>query len=155
MKKVLLIVTLAVGVISGCANEEKEQQQSLQNANLLRTGTGHAAQTLLDQSVARKAAKRVEKMREIKDAIAVNTNEKLLLAYQVKQMQRFRLKQIEKDVRKELKKQFPDHDIIISSDIKLFWKTEELIQKMEKKDMSEKEIDKEIDKIEKLGNELT
>ena len=155
MKKVLLIVTLAVGVISGCTNEEKEQQQSLQNANLLRTGTGHAAQTLLDQSVARKAAKRVEKMREIKDAIAVNTNEKLLLAYQVKQMQRFRLKQIEKDVRKELKKQFPNHDIIISSDIKLFWKTEELIEKMEKKDMSEKEIDKEIDKIEKLGNELT
>jgi len=155
MKKVLLIVTLAVGVISGCTNEEKEQQQSLQNANLLRTGTGHAAQTLLDQSVARKAAKRVEKMREIKDAIAVNTNEKLLLAYQVKQMQRFRLKQIEKDVRKELKKQFPNHDIIISSDIKLFWKTEELIEKMEKKDMSEKEIDKEINKIEKLGNELT
>jgi len=155
MKKLLLTLALAVGVISGCANEEKEQQQSLQNTNLLRTGTGHAAQALLDQSVARKAAQRVEKMREIKGALAVNTNEKLLLAYQVKHMQRFKLKQIEKNVRKELKKQFPDHDIIISSDIKLFWKTEELIQKMEKKDMSEKEIDKEISKIEKLGNELT
>jgi SOS response regulatory protein OraA/RecX len=37
--------------------------------------------------------------------------------------------------------------------MKLFWKTEELRRKLSKDGMDEKEIDKQIEKLEKLSNE--
>lgn len=93
--------------------------------------------------------------KEIRDAVAVNTKNKLLLAYQVKQMDRFRMRQIEKDVKQQLELLFPDHDIIVSSDLKLFWKTDELRGKMQKDDMDERKLDKQIEKLKKLREERT
>ncbi|WP_044748647.1 YhcN/YlaJ family sporulation lipoprotein [Bacillus alveayuensis] len=155
MLKKLFPVLLVFSILFGCAKEKENQQQSLQNFNITKTSTKETADANLNQSVAKQAVQRISKKREIKDVVAVNTKKKLLLAYQVKHLQRFRMKQIEKNIQKELEKIFPHHDVVISSDLKLFWKTEELRRKLNKDGIDEKEVNKQIKKLEKLSNELT
>ncbi|WP_181537948.1 YhcN/YlaJ family sporulation lipoprotein [[Anoxybacillus] calidus] len=153
MMKKWFLAFFIIGILFGCAKEKENQQQSLQNFNITKSSTKETADANLNQSVAKQAVQKIREKREIKDVVAVNTKKKLLLAYQVKHMQRFRMKQIRKDVKEELENLFPDYDIILSSDIKLFWKTEELRRKLSKDGMDEKEIDKQIEKLEKLSNE--
>jgi hypothetical protein len=155
MLKKLFSVLLIFSILFGCAKEKENKQQSLQNFNITKTNTKETADAGLNQSVAKQAVQRISKKHEINDVVAVNTKKKLLLAYKVKHMQRFRMKQIEKEVKEDLEKSLPDYDIIISSDMKLFWKTEELRRKLSKDGMNEKEVNKQIDKLEKLSNEHT
>ncbi len=109
----------------------------------------------VDQSVARQAVERIRAKKEIHDAVALNTNKKLLLAYQIKQMSRFRKQQIDQEVAKQLKKQFPDYQIVTSGDLKLFWKTNELRQRMQKDAINERELNQQIEKLKKLSEERT
>jgi hypothetical protein len=155
MIRKLFLAFLIIGILFGCAKEKENKQQSLQNFNITKTSTKETADANLNQSVAKQAVQRISKKREIKDVVAVSTKKKLLLAYQVKHLQRFRMKQIENNIQKELEKLFPNHDVIISSDLKLFWKTEELRRKLNKDGIDEKEVNKQIEKLEKLSKELT
>ncbi|RAK15344.1 sporulation lipoprotein YhcN/YlaJ [Anoxybacillus vitaminiphilus] len=155
MLKKLFLVLFIFSILFGCAKEKENQQQSLQNFNITRTSTKETADAHLNQTAAKQAVQRISQKREVKDVVAVNTKKKLLLAYQVKHLQRFRMKQIEKEVKEELENLFPDYDVIISSDMKLFWKTEELKRKLSKDGINEKEVNKQIKKLEKLSNELT
>ncbi|KHF30563.1 Sporulation lipoprotein YhcN/YlaJ (Spore_YhcN_YlaJ) [Anoxybacillus sp. BCO1] len=68
--------------------------------------------------------------RDVKDAVAVEANGRLLVAYQVKHMQRFRMKAIEKNIARTLNDTF-DKQVIASHDLKIFWKTKALKEKME------------------------
>ncbi|MBB5325519.1 hypothetical protein HNQ34_002620 [Anoxybacillus tepidamans] len=152
-----LIGMMIIGLLLlGCAREPEVKKQSIQGKNMIQLSTdGTAHSNAVSQSVAQQAVEQVKARKEIRDAVAVNTKNKLLLAYQVKQMDRFRMRQIEKDVKQQLELLFPDHDIIVSSDLKLFWKTDELRGKIQKDDMNERKLDKQIEKLKKLSEERT
>ncbi|MGX1900584.1 peptidoglycan-synthase activator LpoB [Thermolongibacillus altinsuensis] len=149
-----LIFFLFIFVLFGCSKENEVQKQSLQKLNLTQTSTKETAHRD-DQNVAEKAVQIVKQKREVNDVLAVNSEKKMIVAYKVKHLERFRMKKIEKAIRKELEKNFPNYEIIVSSDLKLFWKTEELKQKLEKKRLDQKKLDKEIDMLKKLSKEQT
>ncbi|MBA2874964.1 YhcN/YlaJ family sporulation lipoprotein [Thermaerobacillus caldiproteolyticus] len=149
----LMVVTL---LIVGCAREKEIKQQSLQGTNMIKTNRdGTAYSYKVNQSIAKQAVQHIKARKEVRDAVAVNTSKKLLVAYQVKHMHRFRMKQIKKDIEQQLKQLFPNHKIIVSSDLKIFWKTNELRDKINKDGMNEKQINKQIKKLKKLSEELT
>lgn len=148
----LLVMILFFSII-GCAHEPKEQKQSLQNENI--TNVSHdGSASRSDQWHAKKAVDMLKARRDVKDAVAVEANGRLLVAYQVKHMQRFRMKDIEKDIERTLNDTF-DKQVIASRDLKIFWETKALKEKLETKHMSEKEIEKEMMTIQKLSEEQT
>jgi hypothetical protein len=149
-----MIFVLLIFLLVGCAKENEVQKQSLQKLNLTQTSAKKTADRA-DQAEAEKAVQIVKQRREVNDVRAVSSEKKMIIAYKVKHLERFRMKKIEKAIRKELEKKFPNHEIVVSSDLKLFWKTEELKQKLEKKRFDQKKLDKEIDVLKKLSEEQT
>nr|WP_290912124.1 YhcN/YlaJ family sporulation lipoprotein [Anoxybacillus sp.] len=155
MKRWMGIILIGCLMI-GCAREPEVKKQSLQGKNMIQLSTDGTAKTAeTRQSVAEQAVAQIKQRGDIRDAVAVSTNKKLLLAYQVKQMARFRMKQIAKDIQQQLERLFPGHDVTTSSDLKLFWKTDELRGKIEKDRWSERKINREIDELKRLSEERT
>lgn len=143
-------------VVSGCAKEETEQKQSLQGADLMRAQTsGTAKGARLDQGPAERAAAYLRQRRDIRDVVVVNSGDRLLVAYQIPHMQRWNRKKIEKDVEDRLRDMFPGYQVVSSSDLKIFWKTQQLKTKMVNKRWDQREVNREIGRIEKLSKEQT
>ncbi|AKS37653.1 membrane protein [Anoxybacillus gonensis] len=151
MKKWLVLIS--VFFLMSCADEQKEKNQSLQLENMTNVSHNGSAKRS-DQQHAEKAVQMLKERQDVKDAVAVEANGRLLVAYQVKHLHRFRMKQIEKDVRNMLNDAF-DEKVIASHDLKIFWKTKALKEKIETKQMNEKEIEKEVTIIQKLSEEQT
>lgn len=151
MKKWLVLIS--VFFLMSCAHEQKEKNQSLQLENITNVSHNESAKRS-DQQHAEKAVQMLKERQDVKDAVAVEANGRLLVAYQVKHMHRFRMKQIEKDIERMLNDTF-DKQVIASRDLKIFWETKALKEKMETKNMSEKEIEKEVTIIQKLSEEQT
>ncbi|WP_066323315.1 YhcN/YlaJ family sporulation lipoprotein [Anoxybacteroides amylolyticum] len=155
MKRLAGIILIGCLMI-GCAREPVVKKQSLQGKNMIQLSTDGTAKTNeTRQFVAEQAVAQIKQRDDIRDAVAVSTDKKLLLAYQVKQMARFRMKQMAKDIQQQLERLFPDHEVTTSSDLKLFWKTDELRGKIEKDRLSERQINREIDELKRLTEERT
>ncbi|AMX85232.1 sporulation protein [Geobacillus subterraneus] len=156
MKQWWLAAMAAFMVVSGCAKEETEQKQSLQGADLMRAQTsGTAKGARLDQGPAERAAAYLRQRRDIRDVVVVNSGDRLLVAYQIPHMQRWNRKKIEKDVEDRLRDMFPGYQVVSSSDLKIFWKTQQLKTKMVNKRWDQREVNREIGRIEKLSKEQT
>ena len=50
---------------------------------------------------------------------------------------RYKKQKIEKKVEEDLKKEFPEEDLIVSADFKLHWESKKLIDKNEKEKLSD------------------
>lgn len=117
------------------------------------SGTAQGAR--LDQGPAERAAAYLRGREDIRDVVAVNSGDRLLVAYQIPHMQRWNRKNIEKDVEDRLRQMFPGYKVISSSDLKIFWKTQQLKTKMVNKRWDGREVNREIGRIEKLSKEQT
>ncbi|HZH62941.1 MAG TPA: YhcN/YlaJ family sporulation lipoprotein [Metabacillus sp.] len=94
--------------------------------------------------------------KEVHNAIAVSTDKKILIAVVINQMERFRIEEIEKRLKKMIEDEYPKHDVDLSTDKKIFLELEKLKRKInEQEDMSEKKIKKELKRIKSLSEELT
>ncbi|MGG4404930.1 YhcN/YlaJ family sporulation lipoprotein [Geobacillus stearothermophilus] len=156
MKKWWLAAVVAMIAVGGCAKEETEQKQSLQGASLLRTQTsGTAKHAELNQGPAERAASYLRGRDDVRDVVAVNSVDRLLIAYQIPHMKRWSRKQIEKDIDQKLRDLFPGYDVVSSSDLKIFWKTKELKANMDNRRWDERKVNREIKRIEKLSKEQT
>jgi len=62
----------------------------------------------------------------------VNIDKELSVAIKVENFNRFRLKSIEKSVKSDLEKTYPDHKVFVSSDKKMFWELEKIEQGLKK-----------------------
>ncbi|WP_231563783.1 hypothetical protein [Anoxybacillus sp. KU2-6(11)] len=125
MKKWLVLIL--VFFLMSCAHEQKEQQQSLQQENITNVSHDGSAKRG-DQQHAEKAVQMLKERQDVKDAVAVEANGRLLVAYQVKHLHRFRMKQIEKEVGKALNEQFREK-VIASHDLKNFLENESVKRK--------------------------
>lgn len=146
-------VLMSIFLLMSCAHEQKEQKQSLQQEDMTNVSHNGSAKRS-DQRQAEKAVDMLKGRKDVKDAVAVQANGRLLVAYQVRHIHRFRMKAIEKDVQHMLNDAF-DEKVIASHDLKIFWKTKALKEKLETKHMSEKQIEKEVTIIQKLSEEQT
>lgn len=136
----ILILATCLFAFSGCVNNQSES-----------VGTN----SVTNQDIAMNASNFVKKLDVITDAVAVNNDKEIFLAYKVKHLERFRLKKIEKRVKKSLEEEFPFYQITVSSDLKLFLETGKLKEKLSKEKMTSKKLSREIEELNNLLNEKT
>ncbi len=138
-----------VVIITGCNYQNLEQQPS-------NYGTYSNDRTILhNQQDAIKAENEVLKFDEVTNVVAVNTEDKILLGFKVKQFEKFRLEKVEKKVKDKLKETFPNHEITAESDLKVFIETERMKNKLTDESYKKDKLEKDMDKIIKLSREQT
>ncbi|MEK5441616.1 YhcN/YlaJ family sporulation lipoprotein [Fredinandcohnia sp. FSL W7-1320] len=142
-----VLLFLTIGLLAGC----KEDMDSIKSQGT--SITKISAKTATNQSVANQAEELLIKRDDITGVRGVNKDKELLIAIKVPQKDRFQLSTIEKEVKKELKKQYPEHNIQVSTDQKIFLELDKLEKKLEKSKVGEKELKKELDNIKSLMKE--
>jgi hypothetical protein len=145
----ILMVTL-----SGCNQSEVEQESRL---SLVKTTNPNPVKltSKQDENIAAKVKQDVNKFDEIFDVAVVQGKKDTLVVYKVKHLQRFRMKQIEKNVTKELEKKYPDESFTVSSDYKIFMEALKLKERVKDSKYSTTNAERDLEKIIKLKNEQT
>ena len=149
--KIFLLILTIIGLGSGC---NENQNQSGDNNKDLSISQVHTSKPI-DQSVANHAKEKMITKDEISDVKAVNTDKELLVAIKVENFNRFRLKKIEKTVKSDLEKMYPNHKVFVSADKKMFLELEKLEQKLEKNNTNMKDLKKDLKKLKSLMKEQT
>jgi preprotein translocase subunit SecF len=153
INRFLIIVGLISLLITGCGNETGKQSGTKNSVNI----TNISNQNVYDQEPSNKAKKLVAAKKNVTAIDAVNTDKKMIIAIEVPHHERFQLKDIRDKLTKELKKQFKQEEITVelSTDQKIIWELEKLEEKLQKNNISNKELKKEIKRISKLMKEQT
>jgi hypothetical protein len=108
-----------------------------------------------NHALAAKVKKDVQAVPEIYDVAVIKGEKEVLVAYKVKHMQRFRMKQIEKEITGKLSKKYPKENFVVSSDFKIFIEALELKERMKDPDYSDKDSEERLQKIIQFKKELT
>jgi hypothetical protein len=148
--KIFISILIIIGFGSGCNGN----QNQLGNNNDISISQVHSSKPI-DQSVANHAKEKIITKKEISDVKAVNTDKELSMAIKVENFNRFRLKNIEKSVKSDLEKMYPDHKVFISSDKKMFWELEKIEQRLQNSDTNKKNLKKDLNKLKSLIKEQT
>ena len=134
MRKILLAVCCCL-VLVGCGDTEEK------------LSTFYATH---DDEKASKIEDVLQQEKDIEHANIIFVEDKILVAMQVKPWLRYKKKKIEKKVEEDLKKEFPNADLIVSTDFKLHWESQKLIDNNDKEKLNE-----EVDQLKKLAKEET
>ncbi|MCM3603179.1 YhcN/YlaJ family sporulation lipoprotein [Robertmurraya korlensis] len=149
--KIFILLLTIIGLGSGC--NENQNQMGYNNKDLSISQV-HTSKPI-DQSVANQAKEKMITKDEITDVRAVNTDKELLVAIKVENFNRFRLKSIEKTVKSDLEKMYPNHKVVVSTDKKMFWELEKIEQRLQKNNMNKKSLKKDLQKLESILKEQT
>ncbi|WP_246027611.1 MULTISPECIES: YhcN/YlaJ family sporulation lipoprotein [Lysinibacillus] len=87
---------------------------------------------------------------EIYTGNAIFIEDQLLVAVQAKPWLDYKKRKIEKKLQKEVEEQFPDLEVLVSADYKLYWETQKLLDEGDEQKVSE-----EVEKLKKLAKEET
>lgn len=134
IKQVLLVIAVMV-LLSGCSN----------HPNL---AFYHVNQ---DQNEVDKLKNILNNEESTSQSLGVFSESDVVVAVQVQPLLKFQKKKIEKRLKKEIEKDFPDYTVFVSSDLKIMWELEESIEK----DPSNKTLKKKLKKIKALAKEET
>ncbi|WP_240256176.1 YhcN/YlaJ family sporulation lipoprotein [Ferdinandcohnia quinoae] len=148
-KKIIYFFTICL-LLTGCTSGENKAK--IAQSNDVEEGINDRD---VNQSIAEEAEKKVVNWDEVTGAVAVTIDHKLLLAFKVKQFDKFHLNKIEKKVKDKLKKEFPDYKPVVSSDLKIFLETTKLKKKIAKEHITKHQIKKDFKRIKKLSEEQT
>jgi len=155
MKKRLVLFIISLNILLfGCstANDTPETRSSL-----VRTSNPNPiAVNNKDEQLVEEIKKTALSNDGIYDVAVIKGEAKdCLVAIKVQHLKRFRLKKIEKQLMKELQKQFKDLSFTVSSDFKIFLEAVRLNEKMEKENLSKEKKEKRLQEIIKLSQEKT
>lgn len=110
------------------------------------------ANKIIDQTEADIAKQLILSMDEVVEVKGVNIEENIYIVAKVKQFDRFFLERIRALAHKKVKKRFPDANVHVSTDKKVFLELEKLEKKINNNDIDKKAIDKDIKRIERFLN---
>lgn len=114
-----------------------------------------AKKDVKEDETARKIKDEVLSNRHIYDAAVIKGKDEVLVAYKVRHLQRFRMKQIEKELKNSLQKKFKEEKFTVSSDYKIFLEAVRLQEKRDRENLSEKKVNRRLKEIIQLSNEQT
>lgn len=93
----------------------------------------------------------LEDEEKMNQSVGVFFDHQVVVAVQVHPLSKFRKEKIEKRISDQLKKKFPDHDIFVSSDLKIMWELKDLVDQ----DPTEETLKKTLADIQSLAKEAT
>jgi hypothetical protein len=106
------------------------------------------------QDKAESIEREVESIDEIYDVAVVKGKKATLVVYKVKHMQRFRMKQIEKDLNKKLEEKYPKEKFTVSSDYKIFLEAVRLVERKDNGSLTDKQAEKRLNEIVKMTSDM-
>lgn len=92
----------------------------------------------------------IENNNEIYSGRAIFVEDQMLVAVQAKPWLDYKKTKIEKKLKEQLEEKFPNYEITVSADYKLYWESQKLL----KEEDTEKVMDK-VEKLKKLSKEET
>lgn len=109
----------------------------------------------VDQQASNHAKDLLSEHEEITIIHAVNSSKDMIIAIEVHHHDRFKLKKIKKRLQKEIDKEFPNFDIIVSTDKKIILEVRWLEEKINKGSTSKEKINKKVKEIIKSAKDQT
>lgn len=151
------IFSASILIVIGCSHDSGKEHDESDLALIQTTDPApiELKKRSEDQSVAYKVREEVKNIDEIYDVAIIEGKKQILVAYKVRHLNRFKMKQIEKDLTKRLNKKYPDDKFIVSSDYKIFLEAVRLKEDLDGTNMSADEAHKRFKKIIKLKEEMT
>ncbi|MGM7680903.1 YhcN/YlaJ family sporulation lipoprotein [Cytobacillus sp. Hm23] len=156
MRKSRLLFLMIITIIaSSCTMTEKESNEDNQMITKLSSTSKERPpeQIVIDQTISQRVMKEIVKQDRITQAIAVNIDEEVVVAFKVKHVHRWFLADIEDKAKKALKKEFPDYKITVSRDLKIFIELTRLKKKINEDKLDKKKAEKELNDITLLSKE--
>jgi predicted small lipoprotein YifL len=147
------MVALVVSLVA-CGNDsalEPPTNQKNEKIDLAKISTEQP----VSQKPANEAKDLLSHYPEITKINAVNTNKILLLTIEIEHMKRFKLADIRKELKKKMKKSFPDLKVELSTDKKIVIELEKLEKQIQENKLTKKEIKKEVKRLIELSKEHT
>ena len=151
MLKILHFILLLL-LLAGCGGQDSSTNPSNDHADFIQLSTNEAP---IEQQESNQAKALLGKQDGLTHVYAVNSDKKMIVAFEIEHLKRFQLKDYEKKITKQIKKEFPNMEVTISTDKKIVIEVDQLEQKMNSDSMSKKELDKELKKLIKLSKEKT
>ncbi|MBU8877490.1 sporulation protein [Bacillus sp. FJAT-29790] len=151
--KLLLIIALLLAGLAGCAKDDSKK------SGLALIKTTNPSPALIEKNTEEKLdlveniKQDIDSMKEIYDVAIVKGKKHTLVAYKVKHLSRFQMKNIEKRMKNMLEKKYPDVKFTVSSDYKIFLEAVKLNEKMKDHDFSQEKANKKLNEIIKLKQE--
>ncbi|MBA9025162.1 MULTISPECIES: hypothetical protein [Bacillaceae] len=99
--------------------------------------------------------KEVKKNDHIYDVVIVKNGKDMLVAYKIKHLHRFKMKQVEKKLTKDLNKKFEGIHFIVSSDYKIFLEAVRLNKLLRENEIPREKAKKEFKQLVELKEEKT
>ncbi|WP_456275823.1 YhcN/YlaJ family sporulation lipoprotein [Bacillus sp. AK128] len=154
MKK-CFVISLVLLYLAGCTGTNQEGTAQGDNGirNVSTNETYSEKLRLTRDAVAIKAKHEILNYEEINEVIAVHHDQELLVGFNVNKLDEFKVMDVEAKVSKRLAKLFPDEKITVSHDQKILIELRKLLD--EDKNLSEKDIEKQLNKIKNLSKEKT
>ncbi|MBP0726596.1 YhcN/YlaJ family sporulation lipoprotein [Bacillus sp. RG28] len=132
--KIFLSIFVVI-LLFGCS--KKDDKKSNRNDDIRKVS--------YNQSVSKEAKKKILAMEEITDVYAVNTDKDLYLAAKPQHHERLQLAQLEKKMKLNLEKQFPNYKIHVSLDKKILKLLSDLEGNIKKGNVNQKQVDKKLE----------
>ncbi|NWQ41272.1 YhcN/YlaJ family sporulation lipoprotein [Bacillus sp. EB106-08-02-XG196] len=148
-----LMLFVSIFIMSSCSQgpNEKESQLALMKTT---NPTPTVTEKNKGQDKVEKIEKEVESFDEIYDVAVVKGKKDTLVVYKVKHMQRFNMKEIEKDLNKTLEKKYPKENFTVSSDYKIFLEAVRLVERKNNGSLSDKQAEKRFNEIVKMSSDM-
>ncbi|TFE00382.1 sporulation protein [Jeotgalibacillus salarius] len=141
MKKFILSF-FSVILLSGCAIFEQ-------------SGPIHIKIHDSENETIKEVSQHIEGTKELYDSVVVAADSTLVISYKVKHLYRFEMKSIEKKMKNWLEEKYPEKEIVLSSDYKIFIELFEFSDQWNKGNLNEKDALDEVEKIIQLKKEMT
>lgn len=153
--KRIIITFLTVIVLTACMNNDGEQSLQPTNENQDLELMKLSSTGMNDQQASNQAKEILSEHEEITAVRAVNAGEHLLIAIEVEHFERFDLDNIERDLRKKVKRNFRDMKVTLSTDQKILLELKKLENEIENRSINHEELKKRVKKLVKLSKEQT
>lgn len=148
-----LMIIACIFLMGSCSQEQNERDSQLA---LMKTTNPNPTVTKKNngQDKVEKIEEEVSSIDEIYDVAVVKGKEETLVVYKVKHMQRFKMKNIEKDLNKTLEEKYPKETFTVSSDYKIFLEAVRLIERKNNGKLSDKQAEKRLNEILKMTSDM-
>ena len=133
MKKLVLLCFIPLFLI-GCSNEQTIQVSGVAT----------------DEEKSTEIEDLIRNTEDVYTGTAIMVEDEVLVAIQVKPWLGFKEQKVEKKLQKEIEEKYPDLNVVVSSDFKMHWETQKLIEEDD-----EKKVTDEVKKLKDLAKEET
>jgi hypothetical protein len=155
--RVIFPAVAGVLLAAGCAYDDGKEHQESDTALMKATNPApiELKKRKESKSIAYQVREDALKYDQIYDVAVVEGEKQIIVAYKVKHLHRFNMKNIEKKITETLNKKYPQERFVVSSDYKIFLEAVRLKEDLDNGKVSKKEAEKRLKKIIKLKNEMT